>query len=690
MKKILGMMVFLCLLLSIKTPVANAQTSQNVIVSCLNPTVINDGNHLPGVIEVGGVLFYHVVGLKNKEVGVFVPNQPVYLIRSLPRVICNPEDGDPNCIKDDPVRKTPCLQEKMGSNLCNEDNPLGTEACTPNNHGPGTTVCWMDSYSKQGPYWECAKDKDGAVVCPQSILETSQQGGIHVAENGHAETGWGSDLTIISANKEELLADSEGNFSLEHVQSMTWAGLDHAFYGMQILSDQAFDDPEAFNNSLKLALFAKIEEAEPSATNCTTVWWDPYGRVIDALRLEPVSDVIMLLQNQTLGGQIVNTTLANNPTFRNPEVTDIAGNFNFAVPPGIYFLTPSHADFIFPTESPVLDSALAALSVFDPNQIYFARDKIYNNSLEPITEQAGYSERRDLILTPKDPNYQGSTPTIIYAENLRDGTNQLIRGRVTHPKSVVRVLIGNTLVGQAEADLNGAFSLLIPETVINSNQGYFQLLAEKVPLLTATRGLPVKTNWLTSLVKSVFAQTNNISRPYALSLVPVRLTGFVFDIALQVKPNSVVELTIPSLGGITFAQTKADADGYIDMGPKNLPPFEFVLTVRDSNQPTQNYQLTVEDFKKTNVVYLSETQTNLYHFKTTTKPGEATVAKIKNETPRQVSTTNLFPSPNPEKTANNPSQNNAFVLVFILFLVMIAFAAVMIIRKGRNHSGIYY
>ncbi len=692
--KALFFLWFFVLLFLVAQKPASAQVSQNIILSCLNATSVQ-----PDPQTVDGVSYHHLINLKNKELGIFVPNQSVYVIRSFAKVFCNPNDNDPQCLKDTQNRISPCIQEEVGANICNQNCPWGNHVCSPNNAGEGKTVCCMPLYTKQGPYFECAKDRSGAVVCPESVLsQPGQNNGIHISENGHIETGGESGFIIISNDKDNIKADVDGNLSIELSQDYTRTSLDRGFYGMQIVADSAITDNEAFRNTLKLALFTQTEVVEPSAVNCTTIFWDPYGKVIDSLRLEPVFDLPILLKNLDVNNKVVNTTVANNPAFKNPELTDLAGNFNFAVSTGIYFLEPLTTNFVFPLDGAILNSAISILQSFDPEQDYIQRDKIYNSLTEPINETAGYSERRDLIIQPKDPLYSGSAPSILYAENLRDENNQLIRGRASHPKSLIKVFLGNALVGQTEADIKGGFSLIISQEVIDNNPGSFQIFAEKVPIPgTVSKNSNPKAGLFGWLVNRVLAQQSNTSQPYSLSLVPVRISGFVFDSTIQVQPNAIVRLSIPSLGGINYSQTRADDDGYINVDSVNLPPFDFVITVQNPSEPNQSYQLTIDDFKKTNTIYLKETGTNLYNAQlASSKPNQQTVEKIIKETPKRVPPGSLSlnqPTPSPIQTAeteNKNTNNNSFLFVFAFLLVIIVLISFLIIKKKGADKQIYY
>jgi len=693
MKRIMGVLLVFSLVMSFFSSPAHAQVSQNIVLSCLDATPLDPANQ-----TINDVAYHHLLSLTNREKGVFAKDQPVYIIRSLARVFCNPNDNDPECVKDSQNQLTPCIQEKVGANICNQNCPWGNHVCKKDNGGAGTTVCCMPLYTKQGPYFECAKDKNGEIVCPQSVMsEPGQNNGIHPTENGHIETGYESSIIMPYNDKASLIADPEGNINISAAQSYTRAGLDHGFYGMQVLSDQAILNNEAFRYSLKLALFTQTEITEPSAVNCTTVYWDPYGKIIDSLRLEPIYNLPVLLKNLDPQGQVVNTSVNNNPTFKNPDPTDLAGNFNFAVPSGTYFLEPIASLFNFPISNISLTNALNILQVFDPEQEYFARDKVYNSLTEPIIEREGFSERRDLILEPKDPNYSGTTPVIMYAETLRHEDSQLVRGRTSHPKSIIKLYLGNVLVSQVETDLKGGFNTIVPQALIDNNPGQLSIYAEKTPI-SPNNNQQISNLLFNWLVKKVLAQQNSVSPPYNLPLVPVRISGFVFNQEIKVQPNSVVKLTVPSMGGISYSQTLSDENGYINISQKNLPPFDFVLLVDDKNSG-EPYQLTIDDFNKTNTVFFAETGQSLYNTKVaSTQPNEEVVNKVIEQTPKKVLARNLSfnqkPNPYQNQAQTSPTENitnnGVFVVVFIAMLLLVVIVAFVIIQRNKSKNQIYY
>ena len=696
-------LLFVAFLL-VRPPSSKAATIQNLVLSCLDGTKDNDG------FEIGGTVATHITNLKNKERGVFAPNKEIYVLRSLPRVSCNPKENPVGCVANDEDLYSFCDPAIWGDDVCNIDIVTPnkpTIVCAPNNIGPGITTCRMKSHFREGQYWECLQDKNGVNTCPAGVYNNPDQtipGGhpINVPENGHVETGYESGFMSLTATKEELKTDENGNFEIVGIRDYTGTTMEHAFYGLQILEgNTGVTDGEAFENALKLLSFTPTEEGiEPSATNCTTVFWDPYGAIIDSFFLEPIRDVSITLKNLTNNGSIVQTIMPGNPFFKNPQITTADGAFNFAVIPGTYFLSPTLAGFSFPSSQTAIDTAINRLSVLDPNQDYIKRDKIYNNPLEPIVERAGAPERRDIILEPQDPNYQGSTPEILYAENLRDGSRQLLRGRVSHPRAVVKANINNVTVAQAEADVSGSFTIIVPGSIIPKDALSIVLIAEKTPLVSQNKPSLVKL--MSHFLKLANAQSKNTSAPYILSTVPTRLSGFAFDDKLQTTPNAVVQIVIPSMGNMVYATTTADKDGFISINKENLPPFEFRVNIKDQKNQTLVSSQNLDTFVQRNVVYTKQTGMNYFSDTPSTnpKPSPDVVKQIKEQTPtevqKQASTTTRGEINNLNAQNNKPTiasdvakttQNSSplvFIVVFLFFISLVVAALFFLSRSKQK------
>ncbi len=696
-KGLLWKLVFLSLFLLILITPQKSQAQeggQSVVVSCLDVT----RNYTEAEID-GQNQFGHFVDLQNNSQGVFQPDTPIYLLRNLPRTFCNPADGDPECLPIGEGVKTPCIQEKVGEGICNERCPwfeAGSPDCIDQND---QTVCCMDAYAKQGSYWECAEDKNGVVVCPTEVMEpTAGTSSINKAEAGHIETGWESKLKIYSKAKDEIFAGPDGEFSLNLVDSYTRAGLDHAFYGLQILDMSGLENnTEALTRALKLATFTPAQGLEPANTNCITIFWDPYGKIIDSLYLEPVKNTTVTLKNLNNNEQVVKTTVPNNPFFVNPFNTDPAGMFNFAVEPGTYFLFPYKDGFLFPPNNSNVNNALSRLAVIDPEQKYFKRDLLYADSNEPIIEKAGKQERRDIIIDPTDTNYSGSPAEIVYAQNTRDKNIQTITGRVSHPNAIVKALIKGEEVAQTSADITGAFSLLVPEVLITDSVDKVDLVVEKMSLIAIQKDTVLKRlARLITTVTQVEAVENK--HPYSVSLIPTQMSGFIFNQKLETIPNAKVEIVIPSMGNLTYFKTRADKDGFFALNNNSLPPFGFALKITPPEKQSQAQIQTVSQFRKTNIVYFSETNNSLYRSSSPAyKPNSEVIEKIKTETPQTVPSSvflaNSTPQQNPITNSTIPPEDqitpakntnkNLFIILFVLLVTLIS-AALIVLKIKRK------
>jgi len=610
--------------------------------SCLGPAISWDQD------KDGTKDHHHMLWGKNREGNSLMPGKEVMILRRVQRVWCD-KNNTQACDLCKPYHEGGFLPDEVKT-TCRKCNTTTGDTCT-------TT--------------ECAVDKNGNSFCGSSF--PTAPGGEH--------------FQVFGAEKGKLFPAVDGSLSLPHITSHSFAGAFHSFLAVQILNTGGMDVNDAFDNSLKLSQFVFYEENEPDITNCVTVWWDPFGRIIDTKTLEPIKNCGVLLKNKTSSNQIVKTELLDNPFFKNPFITLGDGVFNFAVNPGIYFLFPSHSDFSFPVENQsLIDNAVARLKVFDPNGDYFDTNKPYNNSDEPIYERAGIAERRDILMTPKNSNYAGFPAEITYADIVKFGNGQLVTGIASHPKSTVQAIVNTKVVSQTTANLAGQFKLAVPGDSLNNNTDKINLQAIKNPLTEEAK-----------------PQTS-ISSPYLLAPIPNHVDGFVFNEELKTVPNTSVGLTIPSMNNITYSIVQSDENGFITFPADKIPPYEFEINILDPENKKTLVQ-TTSQFKKTNIVYLAESKNNLYSSKKNTtkansKPSDELVKQVQEQTPKKVNAKRVFSLRsggsvrNIDNSTNEQSDNNVavskqsgIVFMFVFLIVVgISVLGILFISKFKKRS----
>ncbi len=499
---------------------------------------------------------------------------------------------------------------------------------------------WRDT--KEG--FHCAIDANGVSLCGDNALSAK--------ENGR-------EFQVLSATIDQIVTDSKGEIHLAKVRSRTRARLQHRFYGAQKTpsTENTAELPEltAEQYSLKLMLFLQEQEAEaPSEmTNCTTVFFDPYGRIFDSISLEPIPQVsVWLLDNNR-------SALPNRPGVTNPNITDFDGSFSFFVDNGTYYLDPKSSTNSFP----VSDEEISRLS--SVQSVYY---DLYQG--EPII-QLDVIQHRDIPMAPIDPSKPTNTTPVIIEKNisefLENGLGfQKITGLVSHPKSLIYVYSGTRLVKTVTATDLGTFETTVENSVIDQTLP-LDLVAEKVPLNNPTTPTTV-----------LGLDSDNQSEKVQLFPRPNFLIGFVYDQNNRIMPRSTIEVIIPKMNNRLYATAKADDNGFIMIPNQQLPPVDYVLRIKDSDNKAVVSQ-SVQDFVTLNKVFLDTEKINLLD------PETNTVAKVvKNVKTQGISLAQKYALPTLTPTAiPNSSDAKQLPIYIVLTLMVITAVAVLLIFLNR-------
>ena len=613
---------------------------QNVVLSCLEPTNTD-------LVLTGGELSNYTTGLYDKA-GIFnEENGTVYVLISYPVPGFKPADS----------KYSDTCEHRHNSN-------------------------------QEGQYWFCADIKGNGSQCPANMLAPTTQ--ILQPKNAPKEPSdpdEGSCLKTIFQIENASFKD--GEFKVEWAKMYTLLHNNITFWGLQFTSDEASlsaspTQAAGTTTSLKLASFiGENADGIPSGvnSNCTTVSWDPYGRIIDSYTLEPIRDVLVSLKNANANNVLSLTKNPSDPTFRNPFSSNSQGGFNFAVVPGTYYLYLAHPDFIFPIEDPaVYNQAVANLQILDPLQEYIEISKpnsrLYQNSQEAIVEVEGASQRRDIIMQPKEANYQGSPAELISIQNSRQGIQQLLKGIVSHPKSLIKAMINNLEIGQTTADLKGNFELYLNEELISNTANSYQVTVQKVPLVISS--------------KQTTAITIVPTQAKSLKLIPAVLSGFIFNQDYQVVPNAKVEIILAGLDTFAYTVVFSDQSGFISIPYQNLPATDFFLKVYPVNQAP--FELTISQFLQLNTVYLEEAGVNLFNPKLATvnliTPNQEIIDKVKAVTAARLTGKNVFKLPTPTQaptpTTNKKSQQPLDLILAFFGLLVLVFLSIVVIKKFKK------
>jgi hypothetical protein len=213
---------------------------------------------------------------------------------------------------------------------------------------------------------------------------------------------------------------------------------------------------------------------EGSQQKCGSIYWDPFGRVFDAVSLEPMSAVnISLFQSPSR-----NLVLVPN----NPVLTDEAGVYNILIDTeDDYFLTAAPPTTHLFTEN------------FDLNPNY---SRVYANIYKPgeifheaelpsvLPEDFDFSSyHHDIPLQPKGEPYRGAVAEVIEETLNQMDLNDFVTysGRVTYPLAQV-CLVGETsgVIACGNADQYGTFNMSVSK--LSLPQEFIEVKVEKVDL----------------------------------------------------------------------------------------------------------------------------------------------------------------------------------------------------------------
>lgn len=367
-----------------------------------------------------------------------------------------------------------------------------------------------------------------------------------------------------------LKSTLEGKIPTVTWESETHPTTGHTFFGVSILSE--IDICNQYFPGQKLCSFPFLNSSE----ECSSLRWDPYGRVFDSKSLEPVKNAAVTLYEKTAGA----TSIVSLPGVTNPQYTADDGVFSFLVPDGTYTLTPSITSHTFPNVSAALH----------PNYVKAYTD-IYRG--EDII-QAGSIQHRDIPLDPVGAPFRAPIKIMDYSVILNKVFSKYqISGELSHPKSVVKVVSGTKYITEVTADNFGRFDITIDSTEIDPS---LELKLEAVKT-----DLTLSTISFLQLIPAAYAQgaTTSVKLPVILN----NIEGYAYSSAGQPVGNATVTIYLIS-SQKPFTQTQADATGYFKIPSQYLPPLPYVIEIR-ATDGTSNI-LTATQFAIFNKNYTAE------------------------------------------------------------------------------------
>lgn len=454
---------------------------------------------------------------------------------------------------------------------------------------------------------------------------------------------------------------SDGKLEKTIAASWTKGVTEHSFYGVLI------NEPEMLPGTAKSLQYGTFEFNQDAA-KCTTVKWDPYGRVFDSQSLEPISGVSIAILDTNKNQVLIPG---------NPQTTQVDGAFNFLVEPGDYLLSPAVPSGYSFSNNPNLhpNYIKAYFDIYKPGEI--------------ITEKAGYPEHRDIPLDPTGRPPFHSNPTMITYGDLRLGNKTKFEGKISHPLSTVSLMTETTKqeIGKTSADKFGFWEIVLNAKEIPQEE---EVIANITKVdLTANQTQSFLPRLFFKLFKKVFAQNLQTAKKRVV-FHPIfnHLEGYAYDEKNNPIANALVKVKL-KMSDSVYYQTTADSQGYFVIPKENLPIFEYYLEFQ--SQGKKPVQKTTDQFAQNNRQYLAANRINLM---TATKnntpivlPRKTTTSTTEAESPVSLPTNTTNPSP-----AENPNakktQNLLLPILFLLLIITTAGGILFYLKKKKESKNL--
>lgn len=482
---------------------------------------------------------------------------------------------------------------------------------------------------------------------------------------------------LASANGSQVLGAATGVLPYGDVdvivEEETYRHTPHDFLASGTLDGQATGtggetkDIEQGNNKTQkegTLIFSQADsdvKVKNLETNCTSISWDPYGRVFDATSLEPISDVeVTMIDNATKLPAVQQYN-------RVDDITGEDGVFNIQVEKeGIYELT---AD-------PLSDHSFTLNVQLDPNWKHIYSD-LYFPSVTYV-EKKGVPTHHDIPLQPNDKPYTfaAAEPVIGSMKSQNMGDTVVYMGRVTFPFAKVCLVQAddNSVIGDCvNANNIGRFTIAVDVKDIPPVQTTIKV--NKVDLTK------LKFNDNDEIVETLNERSyisTNIERNPKNFFNPIlsSVDGYVYDTQGKLIPNATVLVKL-KMNDSQFYQTVADANGYFAIATNKLPYVEYYFEFVDpvsKQKVIKNTSQFVEDNKE----YLKLKKIN---------PMQGTKSVAKSGIARPVVNNN----PNTDtKKMNQPVSRSDYAIFFIIgaiiILLIIGVFAFMKMKKANTSS----
>lgn len=490
-------------------------------------------------------------------------------------------------------------------------------------------------------------------------------------------------LTYPSNPSGIFLSDANGDIEVEGVMKGSLVGhkdyLFYALYNPSITQNNNQEIDVGEERSLQLGSFSffQFENSENSIKKCTSIYWDPYGRVFDSISLEPISNIQIRILTEIYPNEKLATVIGKNPVFTKED-----GVFNFLTEPGYYYLRLSNIPFTHSfKDTPNLNPLYKEIygKNYNAKKSIYKPDEVIAEIIDtPEEKKRGYPfpEERDIPLDPG--NNKPYVAPIIHMDIVQvldsiDGGYVIFKGKASHPYPIV-VLKDNK------------------EKVIYKKEFYdekarygfwsLEFKKEVVPTDTSIK-IELQKN------KKYFKYDNDIKISNVKIFEPILsyIEGYTKDSFGKIIPNALVKIRL-LMNNRIYYQTYSDNNGYFKITSDKLPPFSYYLEINGQRMTTSDFVRLNQDYINKNKIKL---MSNIYSEEFINKEKE-NKNKIDN-----LNNFNIFNNKENDKINLNQNQNYKinnknqirlilYIVIIFLFLILIAsiiLAYFFFVKKNR-------
>jgi len=400
---------------------------------------------------------------------------------------------------------------------------------------------------------------------------------------------------------------------------------------------------------------------------------DPYGRVFDAVSLEPIANAkVTLIKQRTDGNFTLMTPKETVNAIINPWTTKEDGKFVFLVPAGTYQLFVDLPNYTFPFVSSQLNSNYVKAYY----ELYYGSGYTGKDIIELKIEH------RDIPIVPKGEPYHGPVKLLGYIAEL-DKEKQIykISGRASHPLTIVEIQGKDMesgkvtrVLSKVTADKWGFFDATVNTNSLKSSETVGTAKLTKVDLTQESLSISRRIlNTLFPFIKMIYAQNSFSPKPsiasFPISHIVNYLEGYAYDSKNQPISNAKIDIYL-SGSKKPYYTTQADDKGYYLITSQHLPQMNYSITYTGSDGKMN--QISQTKFLEQNIKTIISKKIQVNKYITQLSPFKVSAQERKQFGEQNTRNNNYSPIKMIEK--NNTAKNNRSMFLLIIFFLLIGSA----------------